>query len=97
MPNWVGLNFGQQVNANIMLLHKKFQKNPHRRSKVMIKYLEDSATGNEFATPVYSLQCLIQTRIAYFEETVRRSDDMIPEKLVKDGAENNEISSVMVL
>jgi hypothetical protein len=52
MPNWVRLKFGQQVNATIMLLHKKFQKNPHHHFGVMIKYLEATATGNEFATPV---------------------------------------------
>jgi hypothetical protein len=95
MPNWVGLNFGQNINANIMLLHKKFQKNPHHHSKVMIKYLEDSATGNEFAakftTPVYQFAALIQTRFSCFEETVRMSKDLIPENLLKIGSENNEI------
>jgi hypothetical protein len=54
MPNWVRLNFGQQVNAIIMLLHKKFQKNPHHRLGFMIKSLEETATGNEFAVPVCS-------------------------------------------
>jgi hypothetical protein len=63
-------------------------------------------TSNSPLQPVHSasLQCLftslqrlIQTRIAYFKETVRRFDDIIPEKLVKDGVESNEISSVMVL
>jgi hypothetical protein len=57
IPNWVRLNFGQQVNTNIMLLHKKFQKNPHHHSKFMIKYLEGSATGNEFAVPICSAVC----------------------------------------
>jgi hypothetical protein len=52
MPNWVRLKFGQQVNATIMLLHKKFQKNPHHHFGVMIKYLEATATGNEFVTPL---------------------------------------------
>jgi hypothetical protein len=34
---------------------KKFHKNPHHHSKVMIKSLEGSATGNEFAQPIDEL------------------------------------------
>jgi hypothetical protein len=52
MPNWVRLKFGQQVNKDIILLHKKFQRNPHHRFIVTIKYLEATATGNEFAVPL---------------------------------------------
>jgi hypothetical protein len=42
------MKFGQQVNAIIMLLHKKFQNNPHHHFGFMIKYLEEFATRNEF-------------------------------------------------
>jgi hypothetical protein len=61
----------------------------------MIKYLEDSATGNEFAAKFACLspvrKRLIQTRFACFEETVRMSKDLIPENLLKIGSKNNEI------
>jgi hypothetical protein len=56
MPNWVRLKFGQQVNKDIIFLHKKFQRNPHHRFGFMIKSVKATATGNEFAmnfaTPV---------------------------------------------
>jgi hypothetical protein len=51
---------------------------------------------NQSAVPVHNT-CLtvrapIQTRIAYFEETVvRKSDDMIPENWLKIGSENYKI------
>jgi hypothetical protein len=32
-----------------MILHKKFQKNPHHHFGFMIKYVKVAATGNEFA------------------------------------------------
>jgi hypothetical protein len=51
MPKWVRMIFGHQVNSIIMLLQKKFQKNPHHHLGFMIKYLEEVATGNEFAAP----------------------------------------------
>jgi hypothetical protein len=51
MPQWVRLIFGHQVNSIIMRLHTKFQKNPHHHLRFMIKYLEEVATGNQFATP----------------------------------------------
>jgi uncharacterized protein YihD (DUF1040 family) len=57
MPKWVRLIFGHQVNAIIMLLHKKIQKNPHHHLGFMIKYLEEAATGNEFAAPVSVHNC----------------------------------------
>jgi hypothetical protein len=44
MPNWVRMKIGQQVNAIIMLLHKKIQNNRHHRFGFMIKYLEEFAT-----------------------------------------------------
>jgi hypothetical protein len=44
-------DFWSSVNSIIMLLHKKFQKNPHHHLGFMIKYLEEAATGNEFAAP----------------------------------------------
>jgi hypothetical protein len=45
------LNFGQQVNKDIMLLQNKIQENPHHYLVFIIKYLEEVATGNEFAAP----------------------------------------------
>jgi hypothetical protein len=52
ITNWVRLKFGQKVNDIIIILHKKFQKNPHHHFGVMIKCLEATATGNEFAVPL---------------------------------------------
>jgi hypothetical protein len=46
------MKFGQKVNEIIIILHKKFQKNPHHRFGVMIKSLDASATRNEFAAHV---------------------------------------------
>jgi hypothetical protein len=40
ITNWVRLKFGQQVNDIIIILHKKFQKNPHHHFGFMIKYLD---------------------------------------------------------
>jgi hypothetical protein len=50
MPKWVRIIFGHQVNPIIMLLHKQFQMNPHHYLGFMIKYLEEDAIGNDFAT-----------------------------------------------
>jgi hypothetical protein len=36
-------------------------------------------------------KCLIQTRIAYFEEVVSQFDDMIPGNWLKIGSENYKI------
>jgi hypothetical protein len=58
ITNWVRLKFGQQVNAIIILLHKKIKKNPHHGFGVMIKCLEAVAPRNEFATSLStSSQC----------------------------------------
>jgi hypothetical protein len=57
MPKWVRLIFGHHVNAIIILLHKKLQRNPHHHLGFMIKYLEEAATRNEFAEPVCSALC----------------------------------------
>jgi hypothetical protein len=44
IPKWVMLIFGHQVNAIIMLLQKKFQKNPHHHFGFTIESLEEDAT-----------------------------------------------------
>jgi hypothetical protein len=49
ITNWVRLKFGQKINDIIIILHKKFQKNPHHRFGFMIKSVKAVATGNEFA------------------------------------------------
>jgi hypothetical protein len=46
ITNWVRLKFGQQVNRDIIFLHKKFQRNPLRRFGFMIKFVTIAATGN---------------------------------------------------
>jgi len=69
-----------------MLLHKKFQKNPHHRFGFMIKYLKEDATGNEFATPipvrsasVCEFAAPISKWIMHFKEFVRKIGDITPE------------------
>jgi hypothetical protein len=50
ITNRVRRKFGQKVNDIIMILHKKFQKNPHHHFGFMIKSVKEDATGNEFAS-----------------------------------------------
>jgi hypothetical protein len=52
IPNWVRLKFGQQVNRDIIFLHKKFQRNPLRRFGFMIKFVTVTATGKSVAHSV---------------------------------------------
>jgi hypothetical protein len=57
IPNWVKLKLGQQVNRDIIFLHKKkIHRNPLLRFGFMIKFVTVAATGNSVAhsvAPIY--------------------------------------------
>jgi hypothetical protein len=56
ITNWVRLKFGQQVNMDIIFLHKKIHRNPLQCFGFMIKFVTVAATGNSvahFVAPSY--------------------------------------------
>jgi hypothetical protein len=88
IPNWVRLKFCQQVNRDIIFLHKKFQRNPLRRFGFMIKSVTIAATRNfvahsiayvcvdHFAAPG-TTKCPVVVRFVQFEPKIPQNFHMI--------------------